>query len=74
MIEREGGMDVLDVKVEVSENIPFDEVKTLMKIQEEIKRRIFMEFGINVRVKLVEAKTFERSGGDVKRVVDRRCK
>jgi len=72
IIEREGGMDELEIQVEVSENIAFDEVKTLMKIQEEIKERIFKEFGIHVKVKLVEAKTFARQGGKIRRVIDRR--
>lgn len=72
IIEREGGMDKLEIQVEVSEKIVFDEVKTLMKIQEEIKQRIFEEYGIHVKVKLVEAKSLAHSQGKIKRVIDRR--
>jgi phenylacetate-CoA ligase len=72
IIEREGGMDELEIQVEVSEKIVFDEVKTLMKIQEEIKQRILEEYGIHVKVKLVEAKSLARSQGKIKRVIDRR--
>ena len=72
VIGREGGMDELEVHVEVSENIVFDEVKTLMRIQDEIKSRIFEQLGIHVKVKLVEAKTFERSGAKPLRVIDLR--
>jgi len=72
VIGREGGMDELEVQVEVSESLPFDEVKTLMKIQESIKKRIYSEFGIHVKVKLVESMTFERGEKKTKRVIDRR--
>ncbi len=72
LIERKGAMDELEIQVEVSETIAFDEVKKLMKIQEEIKERIFEEFGIHARVKLVEPKTFQRTGGKARRVIDRR--
>ena len=74
IIEREGGLDELEIHVEVSENIPFDEVKTLMQIQEEIKQKIYSNFNIHVKVKLVEAKTFYRTNGKMKRVVDKRVK
>jgi phenylacetate-CoA ligase len=72
IIGREGGMDELEIQVEVSESIPFDEVKTLMKIQEKIKERIFEEFSIHVRIKLVEPKTIQRSNGKASPVIDNR--
>ena len=72
VIERAGGLDELEVQVEVSENLPFDEVKTLMKIQEEIKERIFTDFGVNVKVKLVEPKTFQGAEAKKSRIIDRR--
>lgn len=72
IIERQGGLDELEIQVEVSENLPFDEVKTLMKIQEEIKERVYKTFGIHVRVKLVEPRTFQRSREKKKVIIDNR--
>jgi len=72
VIGREGGMDELEIHVEVSENSVIDEVKTLMKIQDDIKSRIYEQLGIHVKVKLVEAKTFERAGVKTGTVVDLR--
>jgi len=72
IIEREGGLDALEIQVEISPSINIDEVKTLMRIQNEIKQRVFSEFGIHVEVKLVEPKTFQRMGGKTRCVIDRR--
>lgn len=72
LIQREGGMDELEIHAEISESVNIDEVKTLMRIQSDIKHRIFAEFGIHVAVKLVEPKTLQGLGGKVRRVIDKR--
>ncbi len=41
-------------------------------LERQIRREIEDVLGINVRVKLVEPKTIERSEGKAKRVIDRR--
>jgi len=71
-IQREGGMDELQIHVEIAESVNIDEVKTLMRIQSDIKQRIFAELGIHVDVKLVEPKTLQGKGGKIQRVIDKR--
>ncbi len=72
IIERQGGVDELEMMVEVSDAFPFDEVKTLMKIQDEIRNAIHREFNIHVRVRLVESKSLRGEGGKARKVIDRR--
>ena len=65
-------MDELEVQVEVSEQFFSDEVRRLETLERQIQREIEDVLGINVRVRLVEPKTIERSEGKAKRVIDRR--
>ncbi len=71
-VDREAGVDVVTVLVEVSESIFFDEMKRQRKLEETIVRRLASELGVTVGVKLVGKKTLERSDGKARRVVDRR--
>ncbi|MCK9222748.1 MAG: phenylacetate--CoA ligase [Limnochordia bacterium] len=64
-------LDELEIWVEVSADI-VDEVKKLEQLGTRIRREIQSTLGIQVRVKLVEPKTIERTEGKSKRVVDRR--
>jgi phenylacetate-CoA ligase len=72
IIDREGAMDHVSVLVEASEQIFFDEMKQQTRLLEAIKRRLALELGISVDVKLVEKKTLERTEGKAKRVIDNR--
>ncbi len=72
IIKREGGLEEMEIQVEVSESIEFDEVKELMNIQAEIKQRIYEEFGVHAQVKLVEPKTLESPTGKTRYVIDKR--
>ena len=64
-------LDELEVWVEVSTEI-IDEVKKLEDLSRQIRQEIQSTLGINVRVRLVEPKTIERTEGKAKRVIDRR--
>jgi len=72
IVERKGALDEVTVLVEVSETTFFDEMKKQSELVDLIRRRLSLELGISVDVKLVEQKTLERFEGKAKRVIDRR--
>ena len=72
VVDRKGNLDDLEVWVEVSEELFASEVRKLEHLGKSIKQKIESTLGINVRVKLVEPKTIQRSEGKAKRVIDRR--
>ncbi len=53
-VDRQGALDELEVWVEVSPYIFFDEVKKMNALGEEIVRRLEETFGFSMKVKLVE--------------------
>jgi len=69
VLDRQGGVDVLEVKVEVSEKIPsLDELKTLESLRGQISRRLKGALDIEGKVAFVEPKSLRSAP----RVVDRR--
>ena len=58
--------------VEVDEKMFSDEIKQMRALEQNIKREIENVLGIDVKVKLVEPKSIERSEGKAKRVIDKR--
>jgi phenylacetate-CoA ligase len=72
IVDRKKAMDELEILVEVSENIFFDEMKQQQELIERIHREISSNLGVSARIKLVEAKSIERSTGKAKRVIDKR--
>ncbi len=72
IVEREGRLDKVEVLVEVTESIFFDQMKKQRQLVDHIKKRLAAELGIGVEVKLVEEKSLERSEGKAKRVIDKR--
>lgn len=61
-IERSGTQDVVNIMVEVSEGILFDEIRKLEQLRTEIENSIFEKLGIRVKVKLVEKKSLSEKG------------
>ncbi|NTV30255.1 MAG: phenylacetate--CoA ligase [Candidatus Omnitrophica bacterium] len=72
VVEREGAMDQLEVWVEVDQRVFSDEIKELRSFETKVRKAIEDILGIEVKVKLVEPKTIERSEGKAKRVLDKR--
>jgi phenylacetate-CoA ligase len=72
IVDRKGMLDELEVLVEVSERIFFDEMKRQHQLVERIQERLRSILGISAKVKLVEPKTVERFEGKARRVVDKR--
>ena len=71
-VNREGNLDVLTVRVEVSEKIFSDEVKKLQSTVNIITKNIKELLGVSAKVKLVEPKGIARSEGKAVRVIDNR--
>ena len=72
IVTRPNIMDEIEVKVEATENIFFDEVKEMVRITDKIGNYIENEIGIRVKVTLVEPKSVPRSEGKAVRVIDKR--
>jgi phenylacetate-CoA ligase len=72
VVNREGALDVMKIRVEVTEALFDDEMRRLRAVQEEIRERLRSTLGLKVDVELVEPRTLERFVGKAKRVVDLR--
>lgn len=72
VVNREGNMDTMAVKVEVSDAIFSDEVKNLEKLTRKIQTDIKDLLGVTCKVQLVEPRTIQRSEGKAQRVIDNR--
>jgi len=72
VVDRKGNLDILEVRVEVSEKVFSDEVRKLEELGSTISKELESALGISVKVRLVEPKSIERSEGKSKRVIDRR--
>jgi phenylacetate-CoA ligase len=72
IVTRPKSMDEIEVKVEASPDIFFDEVKEMIKIRDKIEDYIENEIGLRVKVSIVEPKTIPRSEGKAVRVIDKR--
>ena len=65
IVDREGTLDTLEVRVEVSEQIFSDEVRALQQIERRIAKDIKDYLGVTAAVKLVEPKHLQRFEGKV---------
>lgn len=72
IVDRQGTMDTIEVKVELDEKYIPDEMGELERITNSIKHKLNSVLRIGVKVTLAEHKTIERSEGKAKRVIDRR--
>jgi phenylacetate-CoA ligase len=72
VVSREGAMDVLEVCIEVTENIFFDEMKMQRAFLEKVEKRIESVLGVGVTVRLVEPNSIPRHEGKAERVIDKR--
>lgn len=71
VIARRDGEDIVEVLVEISEEIFFDEMKKLQELKSRGEREIYQDLGISVEVKLVEPDFFARETQG-KKVIDKR--
>jgi phenylacetate-CoA ligase len=72
ILKKKGVMNDIEVNVEMSEAFLPDAMRKLVEFERDIEGRLQTVLGIYVKVKLVEPKSIERTGGKAKRVIDRR--
>jgi phenylacetate-CoA ligase len=72
IVDRDGPLDTLEVRVEVHETMFSDEVKKLESLERKVERDIKETIGTTCRCKLVEPKSIPRSEGKAQRVIDKR--
>ncbi|KAB0669676.1 phenylacetate--CoA ligase [Oryzomonas sagensis] len=72
VVDRKGAMDTLEVSIEVTEHIFFDEMKKQRAFLEMVEKKIDTVLGVGVTVKLVEPNSLPRNEGKANRVIDRR--
>ena len=74
VVDRAAGIDTLEVRVEISEDMPgLDEMKKLEQFRTRIAQGLTALLDIPAKVTLVEPRTIPRSeGGKARRVVDKR--
>lgn len=73
VVDRVNNLDILEVWVEGKEGVTFvDGMRYMKEIEKKITNEIQSVLGIQVKVKLVEPKTIERSEGKAKRIIDKR--
>jgi phenylacetate-CoA ligase len=72
IVDRKGALDALEIQIEVTENIFFDEMKRQRAFLEMVEKRIDTVLGVGATVKLVEPNSIPRHEGKAQRVIDRR--
>jgi len=72
VVDRKGALDTLEVRIEVTENIFFDEMKMQKAFLDKVERRIDSVLGVGAVVKLVEPNSIPRAEGKAARVIDKR--
>ena len=72
VVRRDGSLDTLEIKVELSDGLFSDRISNLEKLEKRIKDRIQSTIGVSSKVSLVEPKSLPRSEGKSQRVVDLR--
>jgi phenylacetate-CoA ligase len=72
VVDRQGALDTLEVRIEVTENIFFDEMKMQKAFLDKVEKRIDSVLGVGAVVKLVEPNSLPRAEGKASRVIDKR--
>ena len=73
ILDEQGGIDTIEIRVEVSDKIPFlDEVKALEALRVQMAKRIKTALDIEAKVTFVEPKSLRLLTGGKDRVVDNR--
>jgi phenylacetate-CoA ligase len=67
-----GGLDQMEVQVEVTPQMFTDQIGALQGLHDSLQEALDRVLGIRVKVALLQAHSIERSEGKAKRVIDRR--
>ncbi|UNC93419.1 phenylacetate--CoA ligase family protein [Candidatus Contubernalis alkaliaceticus] len=72
IVDRKGHLDNIEVQVEMEKEMFTGSFRDLEAMENKIRGKLNTVLSIDVRVKLVEPKTIQRSEGKAKRVIDKR--
>ncbi len=72
IVDRKGALDELEIDIEVTENIFFDEMRKQRAFLETLEKKIHAMLGVGATVKLVEPNSIPRHEGKALRVIDKR--
>ncbi|MDO5044743.1 MAG: phenylacetate--CoA ligase [Coriobacteriia bacterium] len=72
VLYKEGPLDQISVELELSEGFALDEIKRIQKVSKRISDALRSNLQINVKVKIVESRSIERSEGKSRRIIDLR--
>ena len=73
VLDQEGGVDTVQVRVEISDSIrSLDAVKAIETMQTQVAQRIKAELDVEAKVILVEPRSLRQLAGGAERVIDRR--
>lgn len=72
VVERKRGMDDMEVRIEVAEEIFSDVMADMVGFTKHVAERLHVVVGLNVKVTLVEPGTIERTVGKARKVIDNR--
>lgn len=72
VVNRDGPMDDLEVRIEVAEAIFSDVMADLVGFTRRVAEKVYSVVGLHAKVTLVEPGTIERTAGKAKRVIDNR--
>jgi phenylacetate-CoA ligase len=74
VVSREGALDELEVLVEATEGIFFDQMWKQQEMKQKIEHKLETSLAVHAKVRLVEPSSIPRSEGKAVRVVDKRKK
>ena len=72
IVDRVNNLDVMEIKVEMSEGTFSDKVRGLEALEKKIKASMESVLGLSAKITFVEANTLQRFEGKAKHVLDRR--
>ncbi|MFO1500507.1 MAG: phenylacetate--CoA ligase, partial [Verrucomicrobiota bacterium] len=72
IVDRQQGLDTLEVQVEVTAESFTDTVGGLEKLQRQLAHSVESITGVHAAIRLVAPHTIQRSEGKAKRVIDQR--
>ncbi len=73
LLDRQGTVDTLEIKVELSMDIPsLDEIKTLESLRKQISQRIKRDLEVDAKISFVVPKSLRHAAEAGQRVIDRR--
>ncbi|WP_294489603.1 phenylacetate--CoA ligase family protein [uncultured Ruminococcus sp.] len=72
VVDRVGSVDTFEIKVELSDEMFDDTIKSVSQLEKKLSADIVQILGIRAKISLVEPKSIPRSEGKAVRVIDKR--